>query len=258
MSQEDPQGEDPFNKLCIAPQTFSKRSRCPKCHKSCFLYCSKCLIPIADSNPPSIDLPIHVSIAHHPQEKKEKSTALHACVLCPEKVQLCEWPDGIPPFDPNETVLLFPSEDACTLDQLDLSRIRRLVVVDSTWAKTFAVCHHPHLLPLPKVAIPSQRTLFWRHQRKSDTHLATIEAIYYFFRSYAEALHGTYRGEFDNLLWYYAYMYRRVQHEYIEDPRKRFRHIRDYIHYPAPAAPSSDPSDDTEPEVIPRQSTPDA
>jgi hypothetical protein len=33
--------------------------------------------------------------------------------------------------------------------------------------------------------------LFWRHQRKTDDHLATIEAIYYFLREYHETYLST-------------------------------------------------------------------
>jgi len=55
-----------------------------------------------------------------------------------------------------------------------------------------------------------QLFLCFRPQRKKDvTHLATIEAIYYFFREMSQFLDpsGSYDGEYDNLLYFYAYQY---------------------------------------------------
>ena len=52
-----------------------------------------------------------------------------------------------------------------------------------------------------------------RPQRKQDCkHLATIEAIYYFFREMSELVEGhTYNGLYDNLLFFYAYQYGIIQ-----------------------------------------------
>jgi hypothetical protein len=85
-------------------------------------------------------MPVVCSI-HHPQENLKKSSAVHAKVLCPKQVGitlvtscqlstpphanrvLCEqvsfydFPDEIPSdYDPEHTILLFPSE----VDSMDL------------------------------------------------------------------------------------------------------------------------------------------
>jgi DTW domain-containing protein YfiP len=59
------------------------------------------------------------------------------------------------------------------------------VFVDSTWAQTHRIVTHERLAGLPRVAIRAVETLFWRPQTgKPSTHLATIEAIYQFFRQW--------------------------------------------------------------------------
>jgi len=52
---------------------------------------------------------MHISV-HHPTELKSKSTAMQAKVLAPDHVFIREFPDEIPEYDPEDTVLLFPSK----------------------------------------------------------------------------------------------------------------------------------------------------
>ena len=43
----------------------------------------------------------------------------------------------------------------------------------------------------PQVHIEAEKTLFWRYQKgKTEDHLATIEAVYFFCRQFHEALLG--------------------------------------------------------------------
>jgi hypothetical protein len=79
--------------------------------------------------------------------------------------------------------------------------------------------------------------------------LATIEAIYYFYRyeffnvsscaicdgllrnhsEYGNAC-GGYNGEYDNLLYYYWFFYNMIQHQYSGGKRKYIdRHVAGYI-----------------------------
>ena len=49
----------------------------------------------------------------------------------------------------------------------------------------------------------------------SDKNLATIEAMYFFFRDYDVTLHcdrdyNKYDGKYDNLLYYYAFNYKLI------------------------------------------------
>ena len=67
---------------------------------------------------------------------------------------------------------------------------------------------------MKKVVISTEKTIFWRHQQKSETNLATIEAMYFFLRDYVKATKGDYNAEYDDILYFYAYNYAVVQNEY--------------------------------------------
>jgi len=71
------------------------------------------------------------------------------------------------------------------------------------------------------VKIQTEKTVFWRYQTgELDTSLATIEALYFFFRDYEVALncpdksYEHYNGKYDNLLWYYAFNFKLIQQLY--------------------------------------------
>ena len=70
------------------------------------------------------------------------------------------------------------------------------------------------------IILNSKKTNFWRTQPdKPDTYLATIEAIYYFLLEYhLEFLETTteYKGQYDNLLYFYSFMYKLVQQSAVE------------------------------------------
>jgi hypothetical protein len=66
--------------------------------------------------------------------------------------------------------------------------------------------------------------MFWRPQhKKPDTHLATIEAIYHFFRQLAGE---GYNSELDNLLFWFVHQWELIERTYDADkaserPRSR-------------------------------------
>ena len=66
---------------------------------------------------------------------------------------------------------------------------------------------------LLQIELKSRKTCFWRHQKgKPDTYLSTIEAIYYFLVDYhKEVLKEKYDGQYDNLLFFFAFMYRLIK-----------------------------------------------
>ncbi len=66
---------------------------------------------------------------------------------------------------------------------------------------------------LQRVEIKTQKTKFWRHQHeKPDTYLATIEAIYYFVVEFHKLfLRSEYVGEYDNLLFFFCFMYNKIK-----------------------------------------------
>lgn len=71
----------------------------------------------------------------------------------------------------------------------------------------------PILSDLTRIELKSQLTKFWRHQKdKPDTYLATIEAIYYFFREFHSTfISSDYDGCYDNLLFLFAFMYNKIK-----------------------------------------------
>ncbi|KAI3376936.1 hypothetical protein L3Q82_000175 [Scortum barcoo] len=87
--------------------------------------------------------------------------------------------------------------------------LQRVVFIDSTWNQTNKISTDERLQDLLRVELKMRKTCFWRHQKgKPDTYLATIEAIYYFLKDYHEqCLAQEYKGEYDNLLFFYSYLH---------------------------------------------------
>ncbi|KAJ3066904.1 DTW domain-containing protein 1 [Podochytrium sp. JEL0797] len=73
-------------------------------------------------------------------------------------------------------------------------------------------------LPPPSSATPPPpvKTLFWRYQSLGDHCLATIEAVYYFYRDYFSVYSPAevYDGRFEGLLFYFRIQYETVQNAY--------------------------------------------
>lgn len=87
--------------------------------------------------------------------------------------------------------------------------LQRVVFIDSTWNQTNKISTDERLQDLLRVELKTRKTCFWRSQKgKPDTYLATIEAIYYFLKDFHEhCLAQEYSGEYDNLLFFYSYLY---------------------------------------------------
>ena len=92
------------------------------------------------------------------------------------------------------------------------------------------------------IKIQTEKTVFWRYQKgEADTSLATVEALYFFFRDYETTLNhgGDYKkyreagGIWDNLLYYYVFNFKVIQNHYktgkFDD--QPFRRIPGYIKY---------------------------
>lgn len=193
--------------------------KCPSCGSASDnnkIYCYKCMREVGkeESNVlPKVKLPIALDIVRHPSESKSKSTSLHAKVLSREfdDVRIVELPnikDICEQWNPETTLLLYPSPSSQEVMKMEnLESIERVVVVDSTWGKANAVLRAPELAGLKHVRLSNNYfTSFWRYQDKGEDHLATIEAIYYFYRERFERLNpGTkYDGRYDDLLYIFA------------------------------------------------------
>eukprot|EP00076_Gallus_gallus_P044126 XP_025009664.1 DTW domain-containing protein 1 isoform X2 [Gallus gallus] len=89
------------------------------------------------------------------------------------------------------------------------TKLKKIVFIDSTWNQTNKIITDERLQGLLQIELKTRKTCFWRHQKgKPDTYLSTIEAIYYFFVDYhQEILKENYKGQYDNLLFFFSFMY---------------------------------------------------
>ena len=79
-----------------------------------------------------------------------------------------------------------------------------------------------YFLDLQQIKLSSDlRTHFWRYQtNKPSCYLATIEAIFYFFKDFETYLmDSTVEHRFDNLLFYFKYMYNKIRKTMSESKR---------------------------------------
>lgn len=159
---------------------------------------------------------------------------MHARVLCgSEQVHHTTYPE-LPVFDAASDVLLFPAKDAVFLDELpsdEFAKIRRVIVLDCQWHQAKKLEAHANVAQLRRVKIRNYTTTFWRYQDVGDECLATIEAIYYFYREHGtRALGGRYDGRYDNLLYYYKFFYDLIQHSYkVQGKPFTKRHAANYV-----------------------------
>ncbi|RMB94372.1 hypothetical protein DUI87_29182 [Hirundo rustica rustica] len=89
------------------------------------------------------------------------------------------------------------------------TRLKKIIFIDSTWNQTNKIITDERLQGLLQIELKTRKTCFWRHQKgKPDTYLSTIEAIYYFLVDYhQEILKESYKGQYDNLLFFFSFMY---------------------------------------------------
>lgn len=101
--------------------------------------------------------------------------------------------------------------------------LKRIVFIDSTWNQTNKIVTDERLQGLLQVELKTRKTCFWRHQKgKPDTFLSTIEAIYYFLVDYhTDVLKDEYNGQYDNLLFFYSFMYRLIKNAKTSEDRER-------------------------------------
>eukprot|EP01083_Nonionella_stella_P272801 925259_1 len=107
-SSQNQTSADFFGSLKLSPSDHllepCHRTVCLQCKKSRSWYCPECKKMLL-KNGPAVKLPMDLDIIHHPLERLSKSTAVHACVLSDQQVQMHDFPD-IPQYDPADTVPL--------------------------------------------------------------------------------------------------------------------------------------------------------
>jgi DTW domain-containing protein YfiP len=113
-----------------------------------------------------------------------------------------------------------------------------MIVIDGTWKQANKIVRGtPLLQKVQKVTIEPRTTYFWRFQNISVNYLSTIEAIYYLYIEYAQAYEledgQAYDGRYDNLMFYYKYLYSLIQYNYSKGVKKDkefcWRHKSNYI-----------------------------
>jgi hypothetical protein len=230
-------------RFSVDPATLgAERRACPSCGRRVALYCCRCFCAVEPrlAALPPVALPLDIVVIHHPQESPSKSTALQGVVLSPRQCRWCEYPEQVPQLDPATSLLLFPDAGARSLDAVDLSRIRTVAVIESTWQKGPAMARHPLLAALPHVRMDEVVTTFWRTQEHSNRFLATLEAMFHFCRQVWERREGrAYDGRFDDLMLIYAHMHARVAQK---QPAALPRNWRAHRIAPAPTPAPEDSS----------------
>ncbi|XP_043504439.1 tRNA-uridine aminocarboxypropyltransferase 1 [Polistes fuscatus] len=118
--------------------------------------------------------------------------------------------------------------------------IKRAIFIDSTWHQTKSIYKDQRLRDLRCIILKSRMSQFWRHQKKSPRwYLATIEAIHQFLvelhtcafdivectyreenkdnfkigelnTSNVSNSNQKYDGRYDNLLYFFKYMYEKI------------------------------------------------
>ncbi|KAL4229028.1 DTW domain-containing protein 1 [Mactra antiquata] len=92
-------------------------------------------------------------------------------------------------------------------------KIDRVIFIDSTWNQSKTIYNDERLKGLQCVELKTQETKFWRSQRDiPNTYLSTIEAMYYFLTEFHEQfISSVYQGEYDNLLFFFKFMYGKIR-----------------------------------------------
>lgn len=134
--------------------------------------------------------------------------------------------------------------------------IKRAIFIDSTWQQTKAIYKDQRLRELRCVILKSRISQFWRYQKKSPRwYLATIEAIHQFLVElhtcalregypdiHSSMLNGKqdsvtngkeseecveinqkYQGQYDNLLYFFKYMYDKIHSIYDHDQLQAYK-----------------------------------
>ncbi|KFQ26494.1 PREDICTED: DTW domain-containing protein 1 [Merops nubicus] len=100
-------------------------------------------------------------------------------------------------------------EEEKNLKTSEGTRLKKIIFIDSTWNQTNKIITDERLQGLLQIELKTRKTCFWRHQKgKPDTYLSTIEAIYYFLVDYHQEISNeNYKGQYDNLLFFFTFMY---------------------------------------------------
>jgi len=126
---------------------------------------------------PSLKLPLDVTVIRHPKEKRSKSSIVPTKILAPENVDIMHTID-VPEQrtekyrneageeDHDSVVLMFPSDTAVNIRDMskeELLKIKKVVLIDSTWSQTRYYLRQEVLKKLKTIKIQTEKTVFWRY-----------------------------------------------------------------------------------------------
>jgi len=117
---------------------LGRKSPCSKCGAKKKYFCEKCTEIVGDASCiPSVRLPLEIAVIRDERENKAKSTATHAALVSPDIniFTYPELPESMREDDASaeESVLLFPSDTSVEVEVLDWSKVKRVLLIDSTW-----------------------------------------------------------------------------------------------------------------------------
>nr|XP_036878061.1 tRNA-uridine aminocarboxypropyltransferase 1 isoform X2 [Manis javanica] len=206
--------EDPLQNLRLASQEVLQkaqqngRSKCLKCGGSRMFYCYTCYVPV--ENVPIEQMPL-VKVAlvfPGPKSVSVKDISFHLQKRIQNNVR-CKTDDPDKPSIKRKKTEERDLNDSKCKD----TTLKKIIFIDSTWNQTNKIFTDERLQGLLQVELKTRKTCFWRHQKgKPDTFLSTIEAIYYFLVDYhTDILKEKYKGQYDNLLFFYSFMYQLIK-----------------------------------------------
>ncbi|KDO34297.1 hypothetical protein SPRG_19115 [Saprolegnia parasitica CBS 223.65] len=209
------------------------REVCPTCKKSSKFYCATCFLSLgapSDVHVPRIKLPVTIDVIFH--DKIKKSTAPQGKVVAPEDIHIIPFPykDGASPvYDPAKAVVVYPSNDAFVLDELeDLDQLETLIFIDCPWQKGPAILNDKSLshLRTVKLAKPPLHSKFWRYHSSGDGCVSTIEAVYLMLEEYTAAMHArnlalTSTDDVSEILYYFNLVHDTILETHKSDPNRQ-------------------------------------
>ncbi|KXZ42024.1 hypothetical protein GPECTOR_220g472 [Gonium pectorale] len=193
-----------------------ERIKCSKCGRSRAHYCYDCVQPLVPF--PHVALPFRVSIVTHHEEKASKNTGVQVAILAAGQVDLHSMAAVPRDVDPSRCAVLFPSDTALEVSELEPDSIDRLFIIDSRWKKAGELVRTETFAAMRAVKLSETRSAFWRFHTRgvADEGVCTIEALYFFLVAMAKLgkltdPRFTAPHAFDDLLWYFVYQHQVVQ-----------------------------------------------
>lgn len=147
-----------------------KRALCPACERPEKVCLCQWLQQINNKFP--------ITVLRH---KSEAGHALNTVNILKKSLRRILVVDG-EIFDeniiPENSFLIYPSEDAAPLENVNIPESAQLILLDGSWKKTRKILYlNPWLLKLPKISLPLQNSRYYLRKQK-DRGFSTLEAVY--------------------------------------------------------------------------------